>query len=235
MNISFLKSPLIAHRGIHTKYRENTLPAFRRAIIEGYTIELDVHLTTDNKVIVYHDDNLKRLTGINKEIKKCSYQEIQNIIKVPTLEEVLNLVNGKVPIIIELKYDTKPGKLEQKTAKILENYKGEFTIQSFSPLSLIWFRKNKKEYPRGYLINSIFNKNPITKYLLNKRILTSIIKPNYIGINLKYLKNKRIQKLRKKYLIIGYTINTNKEYNTYYNYADNFICNIGKEPFKRLK
>ena len=67
-NISFLKYPLIAHRGIHYKYRENSIKAFRLAIIEGYTIELDVHLTMDAKVIVFHDDNLKRLTGINKEI-----------------------------------------------------------------------------------------------------------------------------------------------------------------------
>ena len=103
-NISFLNNPLIAHRGIHYKYRENSIEAFRRAIIEGYTIELDVHLTTDNKVIVYHDDNLKRLTGINKEIKRCSYKEIMNIIKVPTLEEILDLTKGKVPIIIELKF-----------------------------------------------------------------------------------------------------------------------------------
>ena len=233
-NISFLNSPLIAHRGIHNKYRENTIEAFRRAIIEGYTIELDVHLTTDNKVIVYHDDNLKRLTGINKEIKKCTYKEIIDIIEVPTLDEVLNLVKGKVPLIIELKFDTKLGKLESKAANILDNYNGEFAIQSFSPLSILWFRINRKKFIRGYLVNSIFSKNPLMNGVLNKFILNHLLKPNFIAVNLKYLKNKKIKTLRNKYIIIGYTINNNKEYNEYYNYANNFICNIGKEPFIRL-
>ena len=233
-NISFLNSPLIAHRGIHNKYRENTIASFRRAMIEGYSIELDVHLTTDNKVIVYHDDNLKRLTGINKEIKKCSYKEIMDTIEVPTLEEVLDLVKGRVAIIIELKFDTKLGKLERKVTSILDNYNGEFAVQSFNPLSILWFRINRKEFIRGYLVNSIFSKNPLMNGVLNKTILNTLLKPNFIAVNLKYLKNKKIQTLRDKYIIIGYTINNNKEYNEYYNYASNFICNIGKEPFIRL-
>ena len=233
-NISFLNNPLIAHRGIHNKYRENTIAAFRRAMIEGYSIELDVHLTTDNKVIVYHDDNLKRLTGINKEIKKCSYKEIIDIIEVPTLEEVLDLVRGKIAILIELKFDTKLGKLEKEVASILDNYNGEFAVQSFNPLSILWFRINRKEFIRGYLVNSIFCKNPLMNGVLNKTILNTLLKPNFIAVNLKYLKNKKIINLRKKYIILGYTINNNKEYNKYYNYASNFICNIGKEPFIRL-
>ena len=233
-NISFLNNPLIAHRGIHNKYRENTIAAFRRAMIEGYSIELDVHLTTDNKVIVYHDDNLKRLTGINKEIKKCSYKEIIDIIEVPTLEEVLDLVRGKIAILIELKFDTKLGKLEREVASILDNYNGEFAVQSFNPLSILWFRINRKEFIRGYLVNSIFCKNPLMNGVLNKTILNTLLKPNFIAVNLKYLKNKKIINLRKKYIILGYTINNNKEYNKYYNYASNFICNIGKEPFIRL-
>ena len=233
-DICFLKKPLIAHRGIHYRYRENSLKAFRLAVIEKYTIELDVHLTIDNKVIVYHDNNLKRLTGINKEIRKCSYQEIINIIEVPTLEEVLDLVKGRVAIIIELKFDTKFRKIEKEVAKILDNYSGKFAIQSFNPFSIIWFHFNRKNYVRGYLINSIFSKNPIMKYLLNRKILNILMKPDYMGINLKYLKKKKIQKMREKYLIIGYTINDNRQYNDYYVYADNFICNIGKEPFIRL-
>ena len=231
-NITFLKKPLIAHRGIHYKYRENTIEAFRRAIIEGYTIELDVHLTKDNKVVIYHDDNLERLTGINKEIKKCTYNEILKIINIPTLEEVLNLVKGRVAIIVEIKFNNKLGKLEREVANLLDNYEGNFAIQSFNPLSILWFKINRKNYIRGYLINSIFSKNPFINYIL--RNLNIILKPNFIAINLKYLKHKKVQKLRKKYLILGYTVNNNNEYNNYYDYADNFICNIGKEPFYRL-
>ena len=188
----------------------------------------------DAKVIVFHDDNLKRLTGINKEIRKCSYQEIMNIIEVPTLEEVLDLVKGRSAVIIELKFDSKLGKLENEVAKILDSYTGKFAIQSFNPFSIIWFRFYRKNYVRGFLINSIFSKNSIIEYFLNKKLLYLLLKPNYLGVNLKYLRNNKIQKLRKKHLIIGYTINDNNQYSYYYKYADNFICNIGKEPFNRL-
>ncbi len=228
-NISFLESPIIAHRGVHYKYRENSIEAFRRAIIEGYTIELDVHLTRDNIIVVYHDKNLKRLTGVDKDINKSTYDEIINIINIPTLEEVLKLVNGKVAIIIELKFDTIVGRLEKAVSNILDNYNGKFAVQSFNPLSILWFKIYRSSYIRGCLINRIYYKNIIINYFFYK-----ILKPNFFALSLKILDKKYIQNLRHKFVVIGYTINNNQEYNKYYNFADNFICNIGKEPYKRL-
>lgn len=149
-----------------------------------------------------------------------------------TLEEVLKLINEKVPIIIEIKFDNKIGKLEKATSKILDNYKGEFAIQIFNPLSILWFKLNRKNFVRGYLINSVFSTNFLINYLLNSKFMSTILAPNYIGVNINYLKNKKINKLRSKYLIIGYTITTKEEYNKYEKYADNFICNIGKEPYR---
>ena len=94
------------------------MKAFAEAIKNNYIIELDVHLLKDSEVIVFHDDNLKRMTGVNKKVKECTYEEIAEIKlketeeKIPLLKEVLNLVDGKVPIIIELKTDLRCGKLE---------------------------------------------------------------------------------------------------------------------------
>ena len=231
-NIQFLKYNLIAHRGIHYNYRENTLKAFREAMLKKYIIELDVHLSKDNIVVVFHDNNLKRLTGINKNIKDLTYDEIKNIIDVPTLNEVLSLVKGKVPIIIELKFDNKVGKLEKVVSNILDKYDGKFAIQSFNPLSIFWFKLNRNNYVRGYLINSIFPDNFLVKYIFKSRILNIILTPDYIGINLSLLTDKKTIKLRDKYFLVGYTINNKDEYNKYKEYANNFICNIGKEPYK---
>lgn len=78
-DISFLKKTFIAHRGYHNMklgIPENSLLAFERAISYDYAIELDVHLIKDGNVVVFHDDNLKRMTGVNKQIKNCTYHEL---------------------------------------------------------------------------------------------------------------------------------------------------------------
>ena len=230
MNKEFLTKNLIAHRGIHYKYIENSIKAFKEAIKRNYTIELDIHLTKDKKIIVFHDNNLKRLTGIFKNIEESNYQEIKKIISVPTIEEVLSIVNGKVPIIIETK-NKKVGELEQKLSNILDKYNGNFAIQSFNYKSLQWFKQNKKEYLTGFLINSVTSKNIIIKYLLNSKIINKKIKPTYIGVNLDYIDNKNIKKIKNKYLIIGYTINNQKEFSKYVYKTDNLICNIQKYPY----
>ena len=160
--LCFLTNYLIAHRGVcNDKYLENTLDSFKQAIIHNYAIELDIHLLKDNTVIVYHDDNLKRLTGINKQIKDCTYDEIKQIksIHIPSLKEVLDLVQGKVPILIEYKFDTKVGHLEKETTKLLDNYKGDFAVQSFHPLTVLWFKLNRPNYVRGQLVSNIFPNN----------------------------------------------------------------------------
>lgn len=229
--ISFLTNKLIAHRGLHNdKHQENTLASFKQAIIHNYAIELDIHLLKDNTVIVYHDNNLKRLTGIDKKIKNCTYNEIKKIknIHIPLLKEVLELVKGKVPILIEYKYDTRIGDLEKETIKLLDNYEGDFTVQSFNPLTILWFKLNRPNYIRGQLVSNIYPKNFLIKYILSNMFTNLLTKPDYIAVNLKMLNNKNIIKLRGKYLIIGYTINNEEDLINYKNYADNFICNIEK-------
>ena len=228
LDTSFLTKNLIAHRGVCYNYRENTIEAFCEAIKNNYIIELDVRLTKDNKVVVFHDSNLFRIVGINKNISDLSYLELEEIIKVPTLIEVLKFVKGRVPIIIEIKNSSIKSKIEKYVSNILDDYKYKFAIQSFNPLTIFWFKLNRPKFVRGYLINSIFSIKFIATCLLDSKLL----KPNYMGVNLKSLKDKKIIKLRCKYLVVGYTINNNIEYNKYKKYADNFICNIGKEPYK---
>ena len=151
VDVNFLRKKLIAHRGLFDKNNnipENSIIAFEQAIKYGYSIELDVHLLNDGKIVVFHDDNLKRMTGIDKKVKDCNYDEIKKLkldntdCEIPLFEDVLKLVDKKVPILIEIKNDRKTGETERELIKLLKNYKGEYAIQSFNPFSLIWFKKN---------------------------------------------------------------------------------------------
>jgi len=225
-DLTFLTSSLIAHRGLHNdKIGENTIVSFEKAISKGYIIEFDVRLTKDNEVIIYHDNNLKRLTGINKEVSDLNYSEIKKITlktgeHIPTLKEALKVINGKVPILIELKVDGHVGQLEKEVIKYLDNYNGKFAIQSFNPLSLYWFKKNRKNYIRGQLVTLEYNINFIANIICKHMILNPITKPDFISSNIKRLPNQR---LRNKYILIGWTVKNKQQLDKYKNCCDNLI------------
>ena len=238
----FLTTTLIAHRGYHdikNGIPENSIPAFERAIENKYIIELDVHILKDNKIVVFHDDNLKRMTEIDKEIKLTTYDEIKDLklantkYNIPLLTEVLSLVNNKVPIIIELKTDNKVGKLENELIKILNQYKGEFAVKSFSPLSVYWFKKHYPEIVRGQLASSFSNKNMSIeeKILLKNMVFNIFTKPDFISYDINALPNKRVEKIRKKHIVLGWTIKNNEQFEKGKKYCDNLIC----ENFENLK
>ena len=130
---------IIAHRGIYNNINipENSIPAFKRALKLNYPIELDVNITKDNVLVVFHDNNLLRMTGVNKNINDVTYKEIKELSllntkeKIPTLSEVLNLTKGKVMLLIEIKKSNKYKILTNKLINILNNYKCQYIIQSF--------------------------------------------------------------------------------------------------------
>ena len=226
-DLTFLTSSLIAHRGLHSDtVGENTLLSFEKAIAKNYIIELDLRLTKDKEVIVYHDNNLKRLTGIDKEVKDLTYEEIKKITlktgeHIPKFSEALRVIDGKVPILIELKIDNKYGVLEKEVVKYLDNYEGKFAIQTFNPFSLYWFKQHRKDYIRGELVTLEYNFNFITNLICKYMILNPIIKPDFISMNIKKLPNQRI---RNKYVLIGWTVRNKKDLQKFKNSCDNLIC-----------
>ena len=197
---------LIAHRGLKKDAKENTLEAFKKAIDDSNYVgfECDIRTTKDHVFVCVHDPIIE-----GKIVSLTTYQELKRY-QVPTLEEVLNLVNNKVPIIIDVKHSKG---IEKRLAHILDKYNGTFFIQSFNPYTILWF-KNKKKYLTGLLTYNFFQLKSIL----------FILRPNYIATNLTNLIN--IQKYRKQYIVLGYTIKTKKEYHIYKDYADNFICDI---------
>ena len=117
-----LRQPF-AHRGVHKVYPENSLPAFGSAIELGLAIELDIHLSQDGQIVVFHDDTLKRMTGEDKFVKYLNYDEIKSYrlndteYYIPLLSEVLSLVKGKVPILIEIKTNNNMKKLTPRLSQ----------------------------------------------------------------------------------------------------------------------
>ena len=149
-----------AHRGLHDldeSVPENSLTAFKKAAEKGYGVELDVHLSADGQVVVFHDDDLRRACGVDKKIADCTYDELQQYSlfgtseKIPLFSSVLAAYNGAAPMIIEIKTGRKNAELCQKVCDRLENYKGKICIESFDPRVLRWFKKHRPRIVRGQL------------------------------------------------------------------------------------
>ena len=231
-DISFLKGRLIAHRGCHDIEKnvpENSMLAFDKAVENNYIIELDVHILKDGNIVVFHDDNLKRMTGINKHIIDFSYDELKNIKLqntneiIPLLKDVLKLVNGKVPIIIELKSDAKNYFLEKELINLLKNYPGKYAIKSFNPFSVRFFYKNYPDIIRGLIISE-YNKKKKKTAIFGKRWFNIIAKPDFISYDIRALPNRRITSYKKKGLVLGWTIRNNDDLKKAKQYCDNYIC-----------
>jgi len=227
----FEESYIIVHRGIYNNKEifENTLEAFKIAISKKLTIELDVRLTKDKKVIVFHDENTKRLLKQKRIVEESNYQELNDnkLFHIPTIEEVLKLVNGKVPLLIEIKPSNVPGEIEELLMKSLIKYNGKFAIQSFSPRVLYYFKRNHPTILRGQLSQK-YKKHKLSsahKFILSNMLLNIITKPNFISYKYNELDPNKINKYKKKKIrVIGWTITNEREFKHYQKYYDNLIC-----------
>ena len=185
----------IAHRGLFQKDQsipENSLPAFARAVEAGYGMELDVQLSRDGFVVVFHDDTLDRVCGVAKRVDELDYSELQNLRlcgtdeKIPLFDEVLATVGGKTPIIVELKTGPRNEELCKKTLAALRAYAGETCVESFDPTIVAWFRKHAPDIYRGQLAQPPkhyrkYGKSALVSFLLGTCALNVIARPNFIA------------------------------------------------------
>ena len=189
---------LYAHRGLfdnNAAIPENSMKAFRRAVDAGYGIELDVQLTKDGVPIIFHDFTLERMCGISEKVENLTYKQIRELSllqtgeKIPTLKEFLDMVDGQVPLIIELKIEWTNLALCPVVQKMLDNYKGVYCIESFNPLALLWYRINRNHIMRGQLSTNFRldgnYKTPL--YFFMTHLLTNFItSPDFIAYNCRF-------------------------------------------------
>lgn len=230
-NLEFLKGLYIAHRGLYNNEKgipENSMQAFKEALKRNIIIELDVHLLKDGKMVIMHDNNLKRMTGYDKDLKDCTYEEVSKLKlldsneKVPLLEEVLELVNGKVMLDIELKYDVEVGKLETELCKYLDKYKGKFIVKSFRVNTVKWFKENRPEYIVGQL--ATYKNGEVRKKELCLKGNICEANPDFIAYDLRTLPNDEVAECREKGIpVLIWTVKTKEDLEKAKLYGDTFI------------
>ncbi|MBQ9086023.1 MAG: glycerophosphodiester phosphodiesterase [Clostridia bacterium] len=182
-----------AHRGLHGNgIPENSLAAFARACEEGFGIELDVQLSRDGTVMVFHDYTLLRMTGRDQKLCELDASELSVLSlagtdqTIPTLAQVLALVNGRVPLLVELKGEDLNVALCEKVAKLLSDYQGPYCLESFNPLLI---RKIKEYLPdafRGQLYTNVCRekkKRTVLNLALTYMTLNFLAKPDFIAYN----------------------------------------------------
>lgn len=231
----FLKTHFIAHRGLHTsdlKVPENSTKAIIDAYQSGYAIEFDVQMLKDQTLVVFHDNNLKRMCDVDVNINTITkddlkkYPLLNSTEIIPTLANILKTVNGQVPLLIELKSNKNIKLLTPLFNQMMASYQGTYAVFSFHPYVAKWYHKHNPSIPYG-IISSFFKERklfyPIKWYL---KSLFSIRKANvdFISYNIKDLPNKYLDKYYKNgKTIISYTANSQEDLDYVKKHYDNVV------------
>ena len=218
-----------AHRGVHDDVPENSLPAFQKAIELNLGIELDIHLTKDGQLVVFHDDNLVRMTGEDEFIKFLTYGELKAYklnnteYTIPLLTDVLNLVKGKVPILIEIKTNNDMKKLVPALKNLLDGYKGVTFIQSFNPFVLRRCYKAMPNIMRGQLSSFFAGErlNFYKKIPIKRLFFKSFSHIDFVSYNIDNLPNKYVNKM--DIPVLAWTVKTEEDYIKAKQNANNMI------------
>jgi glycerophosphoryl diester phosphodiesterase len=188
-----------AHRGLwDEKSPENSLSAIKKAVDAGYGIEFDIHLTRDGRVVVFHDDTLERMCGVQGRIEDMTYEQLsafrllQSDERIPLLTELLEVVDGQVPLLVELKGEAADASLCPVADAILSAYKGPYMIESFNPLLVQWYRKNRPDVVRGQLFCNLNKGKKIKKlifFLITALLTNAMARPHFLAYGLDSTRN----------------------------------------------
>ena len=180
-----------AHRGLHDIEKgipENSLLAFRLALEHGFGMELDVHLSKDGKLVVEHDDSLLRTCGIDRPIEACDWEEIKDLRlegtqeTLPLLEDVFQLVQGKMPLLIEAKvFGGNYNALSAALYQAIKGYDGDICIESFDPRAVGWFAKNASEIVRGQLSGYRLKQSKHIDFAMRHLLIHCISRPDFLA------------------------------------------------------
>lgn len=183
----------IAHRGLHTpdrKVPENSIEAFVLAEKEGYGIELDVQLSKDGTVMVFHDDTLWRVCGKKGRVRSFCFSQLNKMKlfdtqhTIPSLAQVLQMLKGTAPLLVEIKSGKNNAMLCQKTLELMRTYPGPWCIESFDPRILAWFRQNAPDVLRGQLADNpeTFREwGPAAGAILGNLLGNCIARPHFVA------------------------------------------------------
>lgn len=188
-----LKAHFFAHRGLHHQpdAPENSLAAFQAALEAGFGAELDVHLMKDGNLAVIHDSSLLRTAGVDLRIEDLCAEDLKEYRlegseeRIPLLEEVLRLFEGKTPLVVELKVADKNHKeLTAAVCALLDRFSVTYCIESFDPRVLYWLKKNRPEIIRGQLSCDMREEegyHPLIMWALTHLLSSGFTRPDFIA------------------------------------------------------
>lgn len=192
----------LTHRGLfnNVDVPENSLIAFKKTVENGYGTELDVQLTLDNKLVVFHDETLLRMCGIDKKLRDCTYKELQtyNLLntneKIPLFKDVLDILKEDTPLVIEIKPEGDYIKTTDETINLIKLYKRNYTMESFNPNVVKHLKDKYPEIIRGQLAYDMLNDQKAKGSCLLKFALTNLLtnfmtRPDYIAYDIKNMNN----------------------------------------------
>ncbi|MBQ7887002.1 MAG: glycerophosphodiester phosphodiesterase [Clostridia bacterium] len=214
-----------AHRGLHDNAGdapENSMAAIRDAVAHGYGIEFDVQLTRDRIPVVFHDESLKRMCGVEGNVRDYTYEELRSFPllssreRIPLFADVLEAVDGKVPLIIEIKIHENAAEVCARADELISAYKGPYCIESFDPRAVAWYRKNRPQVIRGQLscdFNTPKRREPLPQMLVHYLLTNVIARPDFIAYDHKHKGNVSRVLCRKVFraLSVAWTIKSQQE------------------------
>ena len=217
-----------AHRGLHGNgIPENSMAAFSAALEHGYGIELDVHLLADGSLAIMHDSKMIRTTGQDVVLETLTAEQLDAYRlegtdeKVPFFRQVLDLFQGKAPMIVELKsHDNNYAELTEAVCKMLDSYDGVFCLESFDPRCVLWLKKHRPDLIRGQLAQDFTKeKFPVPYFLCwcaTYNLCDFITSPDFLAYRYSDRKNMCNLLCRNLWKIQGvsWTLKTPEEYET---------------------
>lgn len=225
-----------AHRGYFDNQSdapENSMKAFHQAVNHGYGIELDVQLSKDGIPVVFHDESLIRVCNAKGNVGDYTFQELQEFRlyntqeKIPSFSQVLDLVKGRVPLIVEIKCEDGKTDVCEGAYKLLKDYKGTYCIESFHPFALYWFRKKCPQIVRGQLSTYFYMSGDRRKVMwcMGHLLFNFIGKPDFIAYDALYVNECSRRLCRDFYdsLSVAWTITSQMQLDIMKEYYDLFI------------
>lgn len=229
----WLTDTFVAHRGLfnNVDIPENSLPAFVKARENNFGIEMDVQMSSDGVLVVFHDDSLKRMTGADGLVCEKTFEELRQLrlldtdCQIPTFEEFLQAAGG-VNLVVEIKTHKNIGELEQKVVDALANYQGNYCIESFNPYIVRWFKVHAPHIIRGQLATELKN-TKMAKWkvwMLKHLKLCKWNGSQFIAYDAEYItKVKAVKRFGKKIPVLCWTIKSQEQYDSLKEHFDNII------------
>lgn len=224
---SWLTAGPIAHRGLHDWTQgvvENSLGAFQAAADGGYTIECDLQISRDGEAVLFHDDTLDRVMVETGEVKDFTLAELQCMTfrhsseRIPALHELLSLVAGRVPLVIELKpqWDGETA-LASRTIELLRDYRGQHCLMSFDPDVVAFVKSSSPSTTRGFITDGAFDQSydqlaPSLRRELRTLSCLERVEPHFLSVDMDLLPWAPITQLRRMGMpVISWTIRSSEQ------------------------